>query len=167
MLRVATDLLQSSDSGHVSILSLLDLSAAFDTIDHSILITRLCITFGCSGKDLDRFLSCLSRRTQSNFVGHESTPSGISEECHRFRYWYLFCIFILNVQPPSTVICKSVCSDHFFVDNTQLHNSRGPSDFLALGDCLKDCIEDLTEWITDNYLKMTGDKPYPYVHLKL
>ena len=40
LLRVVNDLLQASDSGHVSILSLLDLSAAFDTIDHDILITK-------------------------------------------------------------------------------------------------------------------------------
>ena len=49
LLRVVNDLLQASDRGCVSILSLLDLSAAFDTIDHNILITRLRSTFGCSG----------------------------------------------------------------------------------------------------------------------
>ena len=41
LLRVVNDLLQASDTGHVSILSLIDLSAAFDTIDHGILINRL------------------------------------------------------------------------------------------------------------------------------
>ena len=41
LLHVANDLLQASDSGCVSILSLLDLSAAFDTTGHNILITRL------------------------------------------------------------------------------------------------------------------------------
>ena len=49
LLRVVNDLLQASDDGHVSILSLLDLSAAFDTIDHVILGQRLASTFGCTG----------------------------------------------------------------------------------------------------------------------
>ena len=40
LLHVVNDLLQASDSGLVSILSLLDLSAAFNTIDHNILIKR-------------------------------------------------------------------------------------------------------------------------------
>ena len=38
LLLVVNDLLEASDSGHVPILSLLDLSAAFDTIDHDNLI---------------------------------------------------------------------------------------------------------------------------------
>ena len=52
---MVNDLLRASDSGHVSVLSLLDLSAAFDTIDHDILIKRLHTTFGCSGTVLDWF----------------------------------------------------------------------------------------------------------------
>ena len=77
LLRVVNDLLEASDSGHVSILSLLDLSAAFDTIDHDILIKRLHITFGCSGTVLDWFTFYLSFRTQSVLVGHASTPSAL------------------------------------------------------------------------------------------
>ena len=75
LLRVVNDLLHASDSGCVSILSLLGLSAAFDTTDHNILITRLRTTFGCSGTVLEWFISYLSCCTQSVFVGHESIPS--------------------------------------------------------------------------------------------
>ena len=38
--KVVSDITMAADSGDVSVLSLLDLSAAFDTIDHSILIQR-------------------------------------------------------------------------------------------------------------------------------
>ena len=69
------DLLQAPNSGCVSILLVLDLSAAFYTTDHNILITRLRTTFDCSGMVLDCFSSYFSCRTQSMFVGHESTPS--------------------------------------------------------------------------------------------
>ena len=57
LLREVNHLLQALDSICVSILSLLDLSAAFDTTDHNILITRLLSTFGCSGTVFGWFFS--------------------------------------------------------------------------------------------------------------
>ena len=46
LLRVFNDLLTASNSGSISILTLLDLSAVFDTTDHNILLTRLENAFG-------------------------------------------------------------------------------------------------------------------------
>ena len=107
LLRVVNDLLQASDSGCVSILSLLDLSAAFDTTDHNIPITRLHSTFGCSGTVLDWFISYLSCRTQSLCVGHESTPSVL--KCGVPQGSVLGpLLFTLYTHPLSTVISQSV-----------------------------------------------------------
>ena len=157
LLHVVNDLLQASDRGCVSILSLLDLSAAFDTIDHNILITRLRSTFGCSGIVLEWFISYLSCRTQSVFVGHESTPSVL--KCGVPQGSVLGpLLFTLYTHPLSTVICQSGISYHFFADDSQLHNSSVPSDFPVLACCLKDCIEDVADWMADSKLKMNDDK---------
>ena len=40
----------------------------------------------------------------------------------------------------------------------QLHNLSTPSDFPVLVHSLKDCIEDVTEWMFDSMLKMNHDK---------
>ena len=64
LLCVLNDLLTASDSGSISILTLLDLSAAFDTIDHSFLLTRLESTFGIRDLALSFFRSYLQDRTQ-------------------------------------------------------------------------------------------------------
>ena len=49
VLRVLSDILLAVDRGDVASLVLLDLSAAFDTVDHAILLTRLQTTFGVNG----------------------------------------------------------------------------------------------------------------------
>ena len=65
LLDVTNCLLGSADEGRVSILTLLELSAAFDTSDHSIFLIRLHDMFGISGKAFEWFSSYLSDRFQS------------------------------------------------------------------------------------------------------
>ena len=55
LLRVTNDILCENDKGKVTALVLLDLSAAFDTVDHDILLSRLEIDVGVSGVALSWF----------------------------------------------------------------------------------------------------------------
>lgn len=64
LVKVTNDLLIVSDSGYLSILIILDLRAAFDTVDHSVLITRLETVFGVSDAALNWFKSYLSDHKQ-------------------------------------------------------------------------------------------------------
>jgi len=56
--------LEAVDSGDVAALVLLDLSTAFDTVDHGILCRRLQVTFGLDGPVLAWFHSYLHGRSQ-------------------------------------------------------------------------------------------------------
>ena len=110
LLDVMNRLLGSADEGRVSILTLLDLSAACDTLDHSILLTRLHDLFGISGKAFEWFSSYLSHRFQSVGVNglsqkklHHGVPHGsVSGPI----------LFTLYTQPLSGIISQGKCNHH-------------------------------------------------------
>ena len=62
--KVENDVLLNMEKGRVTAFTLLDLSAAFDTIDHLTLINRLSSWYEISGTALDWFTSYLSDRCQ-------------------------------------------------------------------------------------------------------
>jgi len=64
VLKVPTDILYAVDDGDLSVLALLDLSAAFDAVDQDILLTRLKVSFGIGGAALDWLQSYLTSRLE-------------------------------------------------------------------------------------------------------
>ena len=69
LLKVQSNILTALDSGSGAVLLMLDLSAAFDIIDHGILLSRLNSLYGISGDALDWFKSYLSNRVQRVIIG--------------------------------------------------------------------------------------------------
>jgi len=63
VLKVQNDLMLAADDGQLSALCLLDLTAAFDTVDHELLLLRLERQFGLRGAVLQWFRSYLTGRT--------------------------------------------------------------------------------------------------------
>ena len=78
MLKVISDIFDAADSdpSKVTLLGLLDLSAAFDTVDHEILLTRLRRSYGITGTALSWLASFLDARSQIvDFGGCASAPA--------------------------------------------------------------------------------------------
>ena len=69
LLTIQDDIYTNMSKGKVTALTLLDLSAAFDTIDHSILLTRLSDWFGLGGNVMSWLKSYLTNRAQSIKLG--------------------------------------------------------------------------------------------------
>lgn len=113
----------------VTLLVLLDLSAAFDTVDHSIL-KRLQEDFGISGKVLSWFSSYLSGRSQKVVIdGVYSKKFDLS-----FGVPQGSCLgpllFILYTSKLFRIIESHLPNVHCFSDDTQLYLSFKPRTML-------------------------------------
>ena len=158
LLRVLNDLLTASDSGSISILTLLDLSTAFNTTDHSILLTPLDSTFGIRNLALSFFCSYLQDRTQVVTVnGIKSSPSLLT--CGVPQGSVLGPIlFILYTQPLSDVISHHFFSHHMFADDTELYKLDSPSEAFTLSWTIETCISDVKVLVVQNKLQLNDDK---------
>ena len=78
VLTLLADVLLALDSGDLGMLTLLDLSAAFDSVDHDTLLNRLQKSYGLGGQVLNWFASYLCGRVQHVRTSAAcSTPSAV------------------------------------------------------------------------------------------
>ena len=68
LLKVYSDLNMALGKGYVALLGLLDLSTAFDTVYHNVLLKRLEVSFGVCGTPLKWMKSYVVGRTQTVIV---------------------------------------------------------------------------------------------------
>lgn len=71
LLKVFNDVLLAADSGKSTVVILLDQSAAFDTVDHTILLNRLKTCVSIQGSALTWFASYLESRSYSVMLGNK------------------------------------------------------------------------------------------------
>ena len=158
LLKIVNDLLTSLDQGKVSILSLLDLSAAFDTIDHSILFQRLEHSFGISGTTLAWFKSYISDRTQCVSVNRlKSSPTPLLYGVPQGSVLGPL-LFVLYTHPLSAIVQHHALSHHCFSDDNQLYKSVSPSQLGQALSSTQECITDIQAWMHNNKLQLNADK---------
>ena len=141
------------------VLVMLDLSAAFDTLDHTILLDRLSRYFGFSHTVLTRwFSSYLTVRIQSVTIGNTTSSS------RRLEFGVLQgsilgpLSFMFYTAPIQDIISAHNLDCMFYANASQLYITIDPHDQSPALNTLQKRISEIIEWITINKLVYNTSK---------
>ena len=137
---------------------LLDLSAAFDTIDHSVFLQRLEHQNGVTGRALAWMKSYLSDRHQCVKIG--TTLSENRNILFGFPQGSLIGPFGFKIytKPLTAIAQKHNINIHLYADDTQLYTSFDPHNSAEAMDRLEACLEEIRVWMAQNFLKLNDKK---------
>lgn len=159
LIRVHNDIMTSLNRKKMVALVLLDLSAAFDTISHRILLDRLHDDYGVSGVSLKWFESYLQHRTQSVKIGNDKSdkielPCGVPQGSVLGPI-----LFSLYVRPVAHIARSFDIENMFYADDSQLYIEFNHSDGSDQSiNRLEQCISGIRRWMQTNFLKLNDSK---------
>ena len=144
LLRVHNDIVLhvALDKGEKVLLILLDLSAAFDTVIHSLLLSRL-QRYGLCGTVLKWFEPYLCNRTQVIKINELNLSKRV-----------------LSVDVPQGSVLRPVLyvSYHLYSDDSQLHVAFKTNDASSIKDWTESCVGEICCLMNRNDLKLNEHK---------
>ena len=159
LLCVSNDILRSLDCGKPMLLVLLDLSAAFDTVDHVKLLSRLQHRIGITGTALSWFASYLADRSQQVVIGGSLSDITLLQWGVPQGSVLGPILFSIYSSPVADIARRHGVSVHMYADDCQLYLScdlaTGIADSVSR---LETCITDIRVWMTTNKLKLNDSK---------
>jgi len=160
LLKVLSDVYATIDRQQVTLLGLLDLIAAFDCVDHDILLRRLRHKFGICGTALEWIASFLLGRSQQVYYkGRLSVKLlllfGVPQGSVLGPL-----LFLLYMAELFDVIAECGCrpTGHVYADDTQVYISTPATDHSDATDRLTKCITRIRDWMACNRLKLNEEK---------
>ena len=152
LLKVLNDLFMAIDTYGGADLILLDLSAAFDTIDHTILLQRP-HELGIRDAALDWLRSVVINGIRSSY---RNLSFGVSQGSVLGPI-----LFTLYTTPLGTIARKYQLNFHLYADDIQLYDGFTPNNAESLSviiSNIQNCVTDIKSWMTSNMLQLNMDK---------
>src|SRR3984893_18467996 len=159
LLSVCNCITNAMSTQSITGLCMLDLSAAFDTIDHDILLERLSLWFGIRGSVLSWFASYLTNRTLSVKVQEYSSSS-----LNNLKYGVLPgsvlgpILFNLYTTPLSSLISSHSLDRELFADDSQTYSCFTPNSYSDTISCLQQTFLSVSSWMSANFLALNPSK---------
>ena len=161
LLRVKNDILLNMNKQHLTLLILLDLSSAFDTVDHDILLKRLSSKFAVSGTVIEWLRSYLDERCQRILINTTQSSSfklnfGVPQGSCLGPL-----LFTVYASKLFDVVKHHLPTVHCYADDTQLYVSFSPNDETGQDEAVaavQRCVDDIRLWMTTDKLLLNDDK---------
>ena len=161
LLKTKDDMDMALDWGDGILVVLLDLRAAFDTLDHHILLDRLKHTCGLTDKVHQWLASYLGGRTQQVKVGESlSKPKQLNMGVPQGSVLGPL-LFSIYYQPVTAIVRKHGCSYHVYADDMQIYvcfKPTSPASLLEAIGRMETCIVEIQQWMTTNKLRLNSAK---------
>ena len=158
LLRIHNDVAQVTDSRRGVLLVLLDLTAAFDTIDHTILLRRL-RGYGLCGDglcgDVHAWLT-LYLHNRTNVVRVKSSLSEVNNITTGSVLGPI--LFNAYIAPLAKLLHQHNMQHHLYADDTQLYVTFPPTDHMQALARMEACIQEVKTWLCENGLVMNENK---------
>ena len=158
VLDVMSDILTAADSGQVTLLGLLDQSAAFDVVDHDVLTKRLEHSFGVAGHVLAWIRSYLAGRSQCvSFNGERSTVTPLI--CGLAQGSVLGPLyFLLYTAPILRIVEELGFNIHAYADDLQIFSHGDPLRSASMMSRFSNCVDVVKGWMASNRLRLNPSK---------
>ena len=158
LLKVTSDALMAADQGEVTLLGLLDLSSAFDCVDHGIFLRRMELSFGVTDCALAWTASYLCDRCQRvHYNGVDSRTVSISCGVPQGSvlgpaYFLLYSANVFEIARRYGFLI------HGYADDLQLYQHCASSDMDSLNIRFINCLQGIQEWMSRNRLRLNASK---------
>ena len=159
LLRIKNDIDAVLDRKSMVILVMLDLSSAFDTIEHEVLLTRLEHTFGITDKALAWLRSYLSERHQ-NVVVDSTMSADYVLQCGVPQGSVLGpVLYCMYTRPVCDTVARHSMQYHCYADDIQIYATVGRDQCIAAAFLkIEACVVEVADWMVRNQLKLNKDK---------